>query len=263
MNSISSEPELLLFNWDSPRRAKAAILAFLALSLIAHAFCFYIFQIVYPPAVTLLPPPARVALITPASEEGRTLLRWINAEDPAVAFATHRPLEGRVRALPKVEHVPSYRSVEPTLKELPPLEVDSRAPDSRPPSAVPTMRRETASPAGSTATSISFSSELGAFGTPTLPEPSFVVSNRETPEAIRFRVAVSRLGEIRYSFPLNSSGDPALDEQARLYVARCRFPRNGARHDDKPDAFLTWGVATIEWGSDIARSQTRPGRVTP
>ena len=123
MNDLSPElaTEPLLFSWDSPRRRQAAFLAFLALSLLAHAVCFYIFQVVYPPAVTLLPPPARVALITPASEEGRTLLRWIDAEDPAVAFTTHRPPEARLRALPKVEHVPSYHAMEPTLKELPAL----------------------------------------------------------------------------------------------------------------------------------------------
>ena len=144
MNDLSSElaKEPLLFSWDSPRRRQAAFLAFLAISLLAHAVCFYIFQIVYPPTITLLPPPARVALITPASEEGRTLLRWIDAEDPAVAFTTHRPPEARLRGLPKVEHVPSYHAMEPTLKELPALEVDSRAPDSQPPAAVPFMRAE-------------------------------------------------------------------------------------------------------------------------
>src|SRR5947199_10257257 len=126
---LATEP--LLFRWEPPRRRKVAITAFLALSLGGHALCFYIFQIVYPPTVALLPPPARVSLITPASEEGRTLLRWIDAEDPAVAFTTHRPPEARLRALPKVEHVPSYHAMEPTLKELPPFEVNSRAPDSQ------------------------------------------------------------------------------------------------------------------------------------
>jgi len=57
--------------------------AFLVLSLMAHALCFYVFQIVYPTPVALLPPPGRVTFITPDSEEGRTLLRWIDAEDPA------------------------------------------------------------------------------------------------------------------------------------------------------------------------------------
>ncbi len=91
----------------------------------------------------------------------------------------------------------------------------------------------------------------------------FDASTGETPEAIRFRVAVSRLGEIRFCFPMNSSGDHALDEQARLYLARCRFPK-GAPDDSKPDALLTWGIATIEWGSDIKRPHaTQQDSATP
>jgi len=265
MNNLSPEiaVEPLLFSWDSPRRRRAAFLGFLALSFLAHAVCFYIFQVVYPPTVTLLPPPARVALITPASEEGRTLLRWIDAEDPAVAFTTHRPPEARLRALPKVEHVPSYHAMEPALKELPPFEIDSRAPDSQPPAAVPLMRQKSADTVRPIPTSVSFSNELDAFGPVILPELKFVGSNGETPEAIRFRVAVSRLGEIRYCFPMNSSGDPGLDEQARLYLTRCRFSRSDLA-DRKPGSSLTWGIATIEWGSDIARPQAKqPGKATP
>ena len=265
MNDLSPElaTEPLLFSWDSPRRRQAAFLAFLAVSLLAHAVCFYIFQIVYPPTVTLLPPPARVALITPASEEGRTLLRWIDAEDPAVAFTTHRPPEARLRALPNVEHVPSYHGMEPTLKELPAVEVDSRAPDSQPPAAVPFRHEKSASAAGSSPTSVSFSKELNALGPATLPEPKFVSSNGETPEAIRFRVAINKLGEIRYCFPMNSSGDPGLDQQARLYLTRCRFPRTEPGVG-KPETSLAWGIAIIEWGSDIARPQARqPVSTTP
>jgi hypothetical protein len=265
MSDLSPElaTEELLFSWDSPQHRRVVVVAFLALSLLAHAVCFYIFQVVYPPAVTLLPPPARVALITPASEEGRTLLRWIDAEDPSVAFTTHRPPEARLRALPKVEHVPSYHAMEPTLKELPPLEVDSRAPDSQPPDLVPFVRKKRASVAGPVPTSVSFSSELDSFGVATLPALKFVASTGEMPEAIRFRVGVSRIGEIRYCFPMNSSGDPELDEQARLYLARYRFARSAPR-DASSNAVLTWGVATIEWGSDIARPQARqPASATP
>jgi hypothetical protein len=260
-SEITAEP--LLFNWDSPRYRRAAFIAFLAVSLLAHATCFYIFQVVYPPAITLLPPPARVALITPASEEGRTLLRWIDAEDPALAFTTHRPPEARLRALPKVEHVPSYHAMEPTLKELPRSEVDSRAPDPQPPAAVPVMRQKNASAPGLIPTSVWFSNELKSLGPATFPELKFVSSNGETPEAIRFRVGVNKLGEIRYCFPMNSSGDPSLDRQARLYLTRCRFSRNGLSAA-KRDESLTWGIATVEWGSDIARPGTsQPGTVTP
>jgi hypothetical protein len=253
MNALISgtAAEPLLFNWAPPRRRQLALAAFLAISLVAHALCFYIFQIVYPPTVSLLPPPARLSVITSSSEQGRTLLRWIDAEDPALAFTTQRPPEARLRALPKVEHVPSYLAVEPTLKEIPPQVPDLRIPSSQPPGGAPFGHRQTALAIGPTTTSVSFSKELEAFGAPTLPNLSFAASNNEPPEAIRFRVAVSRIGEIRYCFPLNSSGDPALDEQARRYLILCRFPKSSTSAEET-DLFLAWGIATIEWGSDVA-----------
>jgi len=265
MNSVISESaaEPLLFRWDSPRGEKLAITICLVLSVAAHAFCFYVFQIVYPPTVALISPPAHVALITPDSEEGRTLLRWIDAEDPALAFTTRRPQESKLRALPKAEHVPSYSAMEPTLKNMPPLERDLRIPSCQPPGAVQFDRKKTAPPLSIVKTSVSFSNELKAFGAPILPAQAFVASNEEMPETIRFRVAVGKLGEVRYCFPVNSSGDPALDEQARLYIARCRFPQNTA-NAGKADSFLIWGTATIAWGNDIARPQSAPAaHVTP
>jgi hypothetical protein len=247
--------EPLLFSWEPPRRRQFALAAFLALSLVAHALCFYVFQVVYPPIVSLLPPPARVGVITSSSDEDRTLLRWIEAEDPALAFTTQRPPEARLRAFPKAEHVPSYLAVEPALKEIPPQA--SNIPDSQPPGAVPLGQRRTALAMGPTATSVSFSNELEAFGDPTLPSLSFAASNNEPPQAIRFRVAVSGIGEIRYCFPLNSSGDPALDKQARRYLMLCRFSKARASAENN-DSFLTSGIATIEWGSDVTRPRPAP-----
>src|ERR1700745_4051532 len=112
----SSAVEPLIFNWHWSRRRNLAIVGFLVLSLVAHAACFYIFQIVYPPIVGLLPPPARLSLITSNSEEGQTLLRWVEAEDPALASRTQRPVESSATMLPRLEHVPSYVAREPALK---------------------------------------------------------------------------------------------------------------------------------------------------
>jgi hypothetical protein len=254
MNALTSETvvEPLLFGWESPRRRQVELAAFLALSFVAHAFCFYVFQIVYPPIVSLLPPPARVSVISSRSEEGRALLRWIEAEDPALALMTQRPPEARLPALPSVEHVPSYLAAEPVLKEIPPQLPN--IPDSQEPAAAPLGHRQPAFVRGSATTSVLFSKEIEAFGNPTLPSLSFVASNEEPPQAVRFRVAVSEGGEIRYCFPLNSSGDPALDKQARRYLTLCRFSKSPAS-TEKGNSFLTWGIATIEWGNDIARSQ--------
>jgi hypothetical protein len=258
MNVVISEPavEPLLFSWEPPRR-QVTLAAFLALSLVAHALCFYVFQIVYPPIVSLLPPPARVSMITSSSEEDRTLLRWIDAEDPALAFTTQRPPEARLRALPEVEHVPSYLAAEPALKQIPPEVPNRRIPDSQPPGAVPFGHRQIAPAIDSTTTSVSFSKEIEAFGAPTLPSLSFTASNDESPQTAHFRVAVSGIGEMRYCFPLNSSGDPSLDKQARRYLTLCRFSKRPTSAE-KNDPFLTWGTATIEWGSDVARPRPRP-----
>jgi len=264
MNSVVSETasEPLLFAWDSPGRAKFAIILFVVLSLIAHALCFYVFQIVYPPTVAILPAPARVTLITPGSEDGRRLLRWMDAEDPALAFTTYRPREATLPALPTAEHVPSYYAVEPTLQEIPPIKRDLSIPSCHPVGAVKLGHPKSTRAMPGVKTSVSFSNEFDVFGVPVVAETKFTASNLETPATIRFRVAVNNFGEIRYCLPMDSSGDPALDEQGRLYVLRCRFSE-AARSTDKADSFLTWGIATVQWGSDIARSQLQPAASVP
>jgi len=88
MNASTSAGNELVFGWEKPGRGKWTLGVFLFLSLVAHAFGFYLFQIVYPPAVTLLPPPGRVSLIAPDSDEARQVLRWIEAEDPALTSTT-------------------------------------------------------------------------------------------------------------------------------------------------------------------------------
>ncbi len=261
VSDVVAEP--LLFSWDSPRQQKAVLAVFLVLSLVAHALCFYLFQIVYPTPVALLPPPARVTFIAPESEEGRTLLRWIDAEDPALVFTTHPPPGASLGALPTTEHVPSYSALEPILKEIPGLKPDLRIPSSRPPGAVRPFSRKTVSAGGTGKTYISFSSELDQFGAPSVPQSRFTASNEETPEALRFRVGVNGFGEIRYCFPINSSGDPALDEQGRLQLVRSRFSRNRGTGTE-PGSSLVWGMATIQWGSEVARPQQAPAAtVTP
>ncbi len=254
MNAPASATAPLLFHWESQGRRRRAIIVFLVASLVAHALCFYVFQIVYPPTVALVPPPVRVSLITADSEEGRTLLRWVESEDPALAFATHRPPEARLHALPKIAHVPSYLTKEPILKQAPPLVVDLRPPSPHQPGPVPMTRRSAAPAIGAIPTAVLFSETLDELGPPILPKPRFIASNNEPAQSTRFRIAVGPAGEVRYCFPLDSSGDPALDEQARNHLMLCRFqpvrdqPLPGGATSDS----LIWGVATIEWGNDVA-----------
>lgn len=266
MSMLATPTEPLIFNWSAPRRRKAAIAGFLVASLLIHAAGLYIFQIVYPPTIALLPPPARVNLITADSEEGRTLLRWVEAEDPAIASTTRRPPDAKAYALPKLQHVPSYFAAEPALKELPPLVVDLRVPSSQPPGPVPMMYRPAAVPVQPAPTTVAFSKELEALGAPTFAAPSFKASTSEPPQSVRFRIAVTGRGEILYCFPLNFSGDPALDEQARNFLALGRFPSRlvlNAAEGSTNDQSLIWGIATVEWGNDIARTQPTSTTTVP
>ena len=255
--------ESLLFAWEPARTRRFAIFGFLAASVAGHALCFYLFQIVYPPTVALLPPPARVNLISENSEEGRTLLRWIAAEDPALATTTQRPAEAKAFIVPKLNHVPSYLTTQPVLKTLPASASDLQPPSSQPPGPVPTERVISAVPLPVSLTTISFSESLDSLGKVEKPAMKFSASSREPPQSAHFRVGVTQNGVVRYCFLQRTSGDSTLDEQARAYVMLCRFVAKETAVIKDPDR-VNWATATIEWGNDISAPPLAPtGQVLP
>ena len=259
----SAANDNLLFAWEPPRRRQFVILGFLAASAVGHALCFYLFQIVYPPTVALLPPPARVNLISGGSEEGRTLLRWIGAEDPALASTTQRPPEAKAFALPQVNYVPSYVTLQPAMKELPAFQPDLRSLSSQPPAPVPNTRVPVQSPALVISTAIIFSKELAVLGAVKKPLMKLIASTREPPQSAKFRIGVTDRGVVRYCFLESSSGDSALDEQGRHYLTLCRFVGSQSA-DPGAQNHLNWAVASIEWGNDLTVPPLMPsGNVLP
>jgi len=254
---MAATRELLIFDWQAARHRKLAIAGFLCVSFLAHAGGFYIFQIVYPPTLALLPPPARVNLITPASEQGRTLLRCAEAEDPALVSTTRRPPDAKPYELPKLQHVPSYSAAEPALKEPPPLEVDLRVPSSQPPRAVPVIGSPPVRQTLAVPTAVSFCNEVQAIGAAVFPATKFTAATAQPPESIRFQITIGASGEVLYAFPLNSSGDAGLDEQARTYLAGAHFP------PPRGESLPIWGTATVEWGNDVAHPEPASKPVAP
>lgn len=252
----------LVFNWDSSRRRKAAIIGFLLGSLMLHALCFYAFQIIYPPAVALLPPPARVTVIAPNTPEERVLLGWLEAEDPALASTT-QPLNEKSLTIPTIQHAPSYLMRQPALKEAPPLPLRPGIPSAQPPGPVEALPRLIQTEAKTSPTVLRFSPELETLGFTPGPEMKFTASRRESPQVAQFRVAVNENGEVRYCFLENSSGDGRLDEQARKYLALGRFAAIPNPKSEIRENFV-WGTATIEWGNDVAGpAATATGSVAP
>lgn len=251
MNTPNPAVDDLVFGWEKPGRGKWTLGGFLLASLGLHAFGFYLFQIVYPPAVTLLPPPGRISLITPDSDEGRQLLGWIEAEDPALASNTQAPPDAKALSLPTIQHAPSYLGRQPLLKDLPPEAPALHIPSARPPAPVERPATSAMTVVTPISTVVRFSPELDSLLSPQMPELKFAASGRDAPESARFLIAVSERGETRYCFLEKSSGDTALDEQARKYLAATRFPaiRNSSSATVAP---LTWGTATLQWGNDIS-----------
>jgi hypothetical protein len=145
------------------------------------------------------------------------------------------------------------------LQEPPPLLMDLRPPSPQPPGPVPMQPRQVAASAAAATTSIVFSEELAALGQAELPSTKFSATSNEQPESIRFRVAAGLHGEIRFCFPLNSSGDAALDEQARRYLMLARFPARSTIEN----AQLIWGIATVQWGNDLTPPPAKPTTTAP
>ena len=242
-----------IFNWDQPRRRNLTIAGFVAASFAIHLASFYLFQVVYPTTISLVPAPQRISLIYANSEQTATVLRWIDAEDPALAATTRRPAHMQRYAVGKVEHVPSYSAAEPALKEPPPLVVDLRVPSAQPAGPVPATRGAAVSVVGIQPTRVTFSGELQQLGQASSTPASFKASSNEPPQNAQFRIAVDSRGAVRYCFRLHSSGDAALDEQARQDLALCRFPKASTSNGES----LVWGIATIEWGNDLAQPEAR------
>lgn len=240
----------LVFAWDTPRRRKGAITGFVLASLMLHALCFYAFQIIYPPAVALLPPPGRVTVIAANTNEERALLRWLEAEDPALASTT-QPLNEKSLTIPTIQHAPSYLMRQPALKEAPPLPLRPAIPSAQAPGPVEVPPKPIQTVAKTSPTVLRFSSELETLGFSPGPEKKFTASRREAPQVAQFRVAVNENGDVRYCFLENSSGDGLLDEQARKYLALGRFSPIPNSKSEIQNGFV-WGTAIIEWGNDVA-----------
>jgi TonB family protein len=246
--NVSAAP--LIFTWAPPRRRIRALIFFLIASFVLHAVCFYVFQIVYPPTVALMPAPARVSIISPDNSESVAFLRWVEAEDPALATTTQRAPASKSVELPPMQHVASYTTTEPNLKKLAPVAPDLSVPSSAAIGAVRIPRTGASAIVGSLThkTSVYFAEPMEEFDTSVLPEFTFRASRAGAPANARFRIAIDASGTIRFCFLIESSGDPALDEQARSFLQLCRFTRKENKH---PFPDLLWSVATILWGNDI------------
>lgn len=240
----------LVFRWPE-RNASLLFPAFLVVSLLVHAFAFFLFQVAYPPAVSLSSPPAQVTLITPDQPQSAAFLRWVQAQDPAVVGSVQEviPPNGLGERL----YRPSYATAHTFQMEAEPPQTSPTFPSARnlldacdaPKAAAPVPMRP------AVATSLAFSEGLNVRdGDPHAPL-QLATPSRVNLRPTVFLVGVGASGEVRYCFPQvrsegASSGDPKVDAQAETLLRAHPFLPSSTP--------LQWGFATFTWGAQAYES---------
>jgi len=252
MNGETSEK--LAFTGHEPGIIPWTLFGFIILSACVHAFGFYIFQAIYPPAGHVGPPPVQVGLLIPGTPESDAVLRWIDSEDPALAA---EPTKAPVPGLTNLPYIPSYATVHarPALVPTP----DEPLPYPAGASGLALVQLAASNPAPSqpapalAATSLSFSSPLKDAALNPIPSLSELhESGLSELQPARFLLGVSDRGEVQYVFLQYSSGDKTLDTDAGRILEKVRF-----RPTAQP---APWGFATFYWGSAVyAQPTPAPG----
>jgi hypothetical protein len=233
----------LTFQTPEARPVSLALLGFIALSALIHAISFYVFQLTYPPAAHVEPPPAEVSVITPGSRESAMLLRWIEAEDPA---RVSRPPEALPAGLLDFPYTPSFAEVRaaPKTADKQPSTLVFPAVTSGPDAVRRSLpRREINAPQlPAPPTQTRFSGSLAGRAISHEASKNFGARDIAELRPARFLIGVSDRGEVRYIFPQAGSGDKALDAEAEAWLRQLEFAPA-----QEP---IAWGFATFAWGGD-------------
>lgn len=255
MKASATSPALT-FEWPRREGFPVVLLGCVAISLVAHVATFFVFQVTEPPGSTIARAAPQVSVLTPSSPEKIALLRWIDAQDPALAataasapppalLATaYRPSYATMRTAPLGPVETPVAVPFPTARD--PFEIIARA-GSRP---APPAAATTAPP-----TTIAFAEPL-ARRAPATPPPLVPQTRANEPiEPARFLIGVTARGEVRFAFLQDSSGQPALDEQAAAHLQRLVFAP-----DEAP---ITWASATVIWGAEAYGEKPPPAHRPP
>ena len=242
MSSGPDTPELV-FAWEKRLRFRWAFFGLLTLSATVHAATFFLFQIAYPPRVSIPPPAPEVSLLLPTSPENRALLRRIEAEDPALlaAVASTPP-----PAILDPKYQASYETVRTQPRTVAEEQAVVRFPSPKDPLAIIRSGPQTAQLASAAPppvpTRVTFSPVLATRAPQTEPTWNFEPRTTTPLESATYLIGVTDRGEVRYVFLQHSSGDSALDAQAAAQLPRLDF-----QHAATP---IAWGIATVIWGDD-------------
>ena len=240
---MKSESSDLIFQWRIQHRPLLILTGFIGLSFGIHALALYIFQIKYPGSVTIASPPVQVTLLSTTTPGYESLIRWIEAGNPARVIS---PPETTPPGMGIVSYKPS------TARAQPKLAPEKSDPIHFPATIYPFTRSlhvGTALPQGSEKSNSPSSLRLtGSLVNRTPNHPIIIQPTQKSLIPLkpsRFITGINDRGEVRYLFLEESSGDKILDQWAEHHLSHLDFS-----NAQQP---MTWGEATYFWGNDAYR----------
>ncbi|MFT5465785.1 MAG: hypothetical protein ACI8UO_000881 [Verrucomicrobiales bacterium] len=118
----------LIFSWRTPKinwRLHFIILA----SLLGHVFAFYVFRVIYPPAVRVTPQPTRVTLLQSSDPQAARFLRVLNDRSFSLGAGGGEEMTGEILNSRRAAFRPSFQGHEIALRDFPPSEPELSLPD--------------------------------------------------------------------------------------------------------------------------------------
>jgi TonB family protein len=209
----------------------------IAISLFGHIFCFYIFRVVYPTTTTLLPPSAQVTVLDPNNPQDKSLLDWVEMNNPANVSAPR--FDPRLIAQLTPQYKPIYSGLSVDLKPADSSALHEQGVPSifSPETLLPMRSRPMdAVPKRAFSSRLNIASTLQARVPDSLPSLP-IASTFSEPTSIF--IAVNPAGEVDFVFLTKSSGTGQLDQRAEDFVRALKF---------KPGPHRDWGVITLHWG---------------
>lgn len=242
MNELQRlESSRLTFDWFRQHSVSYILPALLIGALVAHLAALYVFGAGFPSPVAILPPPGQVTFLSRGSEQNDALLKWIEAQDPALVGlrrsapppelldVPYTPSFAEVRALPR------RPQIEPAPVTFPPARPLSSFTNALPSQGTKSLKlpppptRVEFSPALATR-------QIGEAPLSVYAQPGTIL--RPTV----FFVGVNSDGLPSYVFVRATSGDQRIDREAEIHLASRRFHPS--------DLAVEWGTVTIVWGAD-------------
>ena len=251
------ELALLLLEWPIKQSPRLALPLCILFAGIVQLGTIYLFSISY--KAPSEPPPAapQIYFLPPDSTEARQLAPWLEANDPAV-FSPIRVAHEALPLPPPLKYRPSYEEPPPPLIPLPPIVSVAMEPPALPllggiygrhfSHAKPASPRQLAAPVRPPTTVQWQDGLAGKISSETqIVSPPMVASPLAQPAL--YQVSISPEGVPLHCVLLKSSGDPASDEAACIWIM--------ARHFQPSDREV-WGRVCVLWGAPPASTLNKP-----